>query len=78
MVKRTQAPSRLDNENGQMQSMEDFYNAEPTLTSSNGQHSIYKFHILIQIIKMMHSLMHARNSSFYHMQFEVHQICVCK
>ena len=45
MTKRTQAPSRLDNENGQMQSLEDFYNAEPSLTSSNGQHSIYKFHI---------------------------------
>ena len=43
--KRTQAPSRLDNENGQMQSLEDFYNAEPSLTSSNRQHSIYKFHI---------------------------------
>ena len=45
MTKRTQAPSRLDNENGQMQSLEDFYNAEPNLTSSNGQHSRFKFHI---------------------------------
>ena len=57
IAKRTQAPSRLDNENGQMQSLEDFYNAELALTSSNGQHSIYKFHIPIEnsIIKIMHS-----------------------